>query len=215
MTPEELIELVRDGRREAEQEIVVYFRSRLLNFMQAKTGNPDLAQDLVQETLMAVVHAIRDGRLRQADNLVGYVLGAARNIANDEFRREARRKTVAIEDGMDFQQPERPLEDVLQKQQLQRAIAELAEDDQRILTMTLVEGCTSPEIASALSMRSDVVRQRKSRALKKLTGWLQTASQSGVEMRLLKEGDGRAKDRIVAATPSPETKDLWKPRNQA
>ena len=68
--------------------------------------------------------------------------------------------------------PSQSAEDQQRAQLVRRAVSELESDDRRILMLTLVEGLTPGEIASRLRLSPEVVRQRKSRAIKKVIAML-------------------------------------------
>jgi RNA polymerase sigma-70 factor (ECF subfamily) len=48
------------------------------------------AEDLVQQVLLIVLQALRDGRVKDVDNLDRYVFGTCRNTAMDMRRGSAR-----------------------------------------------------------------------------------------------------------------------------
>ena len=55
------------------------------------------AEDLVQQVLLVVLQALRDGRVKDVDNLDGYVFGTCRNTVMDMRRGDARRRRIADE----------------------------------------------------------------------------------------------------------------------
>jgi len=61
---------------------------------------------------------------------------------------------------------------------VRQALAELEPTDREILQMTLVQGLKPGVIAAALGLSSEVVRQRKSRATKKVAGFVKSLSQT-------------------------------------
>jgi len=55
------------------------------------------AEDLVQQVLLVVLQALRDGRVRDVDNLDGYVFGTCRHTVMDMRRGDARQRRIADE----------------------------------------------------------------------------------------------------------------------
>ena len=53
----------------------------------ARTRDADLARDLTQESLIAVLLAARKGQIRDLERVAGFVCGVARNIINNHRRR--------------------------------------------------------------------------------------------------------------------------------
>ncbi len=115
--------------------------------------------------------------MREPENLASFVYGVARNLLNDRVRREAREKSDPLRPGDDFPAPDPSPEDE-RVHIARREIEQLDPVDRKILLMTLVEGLKPGEIASAMRMSSDVVRQRKSRSLKKIVENMNRLSQS-------------------------------------
>src|SRR5436309_15251031 len=81
---------IRSGDKAAESDLFVFFQPRVYEFVMVRTGDIELAQDLAQEVVLAVIRALRDGRLRQEESLKSYVYGVARNLLQDHLRSRAR-----------------------------------------------------------------------------------------------------------------------------
>jgi RNA polymerase sigma-70 factor, ECF subfamily len=156
------------GDRKAENEIVVHFAPRIRAMAAVRTRDQDLARDLTQDTLLAVLQAMRKGQVRDGDRIEGFVAGVARNVINNHRRRSLRHPespldedTPAMAVDVDHDGPER-------RRLMARALAELSPGDRQVLLLTLVEGLKSGEIARRLGVSADVARTRKSRALKRI-----------------------------------------------
>ena len=70
-----------------------------------------------------------------------------------------------------------PVEDSERKALVRRALSLLDSRDRRILLLTLVNGLKAGEIAARIGVTSEVVRARKSRALKKMIERVSALSQ--------------------------------------
>lgn len=174
-------ERIRSGDPAAEADFAGIYRDRIFSMMLARTGSRDSARDLTQEALLATLEALRDGHLRSAGSLGAFVHGTARNILNGFFRAQARRpREVPLPDELPAEDPGNPVEDAERLALVRRALDQLDPTDSAILRMTLVEGLGPGEIASRLKLRTDLVRARKSRAIKKLVK----------HVRELSRGDG-------------------------
>ncbi|MGA2182027.1 MAG: RNA polymerase sigma factor [Bryobacteraceae bacterium] len=175
--PVAVTEAIRVGNRHAEDNLVVQFRPRIVAFLSVRQVDRDTVEELAQEILMAVVCAARDGRVREPENLAAFVYGVARNLLNDRLRRRSREKSDPLRPGDDFPAPDPGPEDE-RVRIARREIERLDPVDRNILLMTLVQGLKPGEIAAAMRMPSDVVRQRKSRSLKKIMENMNRLSQS-------------------------------------
>ncbi len=167
--PATLAHRIRAGDRAAEEEFVGWFSQRIFVMALVRTRDAEAARDLRQDALIALLDALRKGHLREADKLAAFVYGTARNVINNHLRARAQapaRESIdpdtlvaTASDG--FEAAERLA-------LVREAIARLEPNDRTILRMTLTEGLTPSEIGTRLSFTSELVRQRKSRAIKKV-----------------------------------------------
>jgi RNA polymerase sigma factor (sigma-70 family) len=172
-----LAERIRTGDPGAEDEFVGIFHRRVRAFVLANSAGEGLAEELVQETMWAVIRALRQGRVQQTEQLPAFVWGTARNLLKDRFRLQARDKTTPLPPDTDFPSPTRDREDFERRHAARQAIATLEPHERAVLLLGLVDGLSPDEIAQRLGILPDAVRQRKSRALKKLTELLASRSQ--------------------------------------
>ena len=114
---------------------------------------------------MALICTLREGRLRDPDSLPAFAYGIARNKLADAIRKKMRDRTVPFPKGFDVAAKDQSSELV---SAAQTEIETLEPVDRRILSMTLIDGFKPAEVAAAIGISSEAVRQRKSRALKKL-----------------------------------------------
>ena len=156
------------GGRDAENELVMRFEPRVRAFVGSRTNDRDFIEDVTQSTLMEAISALRNGRLRQADALASFVFGIARNQLADAIRKKAREKTTQMPEDVEFPapQPEQPPELM---EAARREVRNLDAVDRKILWMILIEGHNPGEVSDLIGMKPDAIRQRKSRALKRMT----------------------------------------------
>jgi RNA polymerase sigma factor (sigma-70 family) len=135
----------------------------------ARIGDREAAEELANDVLMAVVLALREGRLRDEEKLSAFVRGTARNQANNyiQNRSAAPRPESLSEEWLsplapkDFERDE-------QVERLRREVDQLGTIDRQILLGTLLEGSKPSEMAGRLGVSAEVVRARKSRMIKRL-----------------------------------------------
>lgn len=158
------------GDPAAEDQLAARFRPGLVVMLRFRTRDPEAAQELANDTLMAVIQALRAGKLREQEHLAAFVHGTARNLMNNHFRRrtatpkvealDAHAGRLAAADDRD-QQERRAL--------VRRAVDELEGLDRRVLALTLSEDLKPGEIAARVGLSAEAVRMRKSRALRRVT----------------------------------------------
>jgi RNA polymerase sigma-70 factor (ECF subfamily) len=169
---------IRDGDRSAEEELVNTYRRGLLVIATARTRDREAARDLVQEILIAVLKALRDGQLRESDKLAAFVQGTARNLINNYLRTRARRQECEL-DTVDVPSPDpvAEFESAERQRLLRREMQSFSMTDQQILLLSLVDGHPLAEVAQRMGLSHDAVRARKSRMIKKIVKKFSQVSQ--------------------------------------
>ena len=174
-----LVARVREGDPSAEDEVVRAYSARVLVMLTARTGDADAARDLCQDVMMALVRALREGQLRDTDRLSAFVHGIARNTANNFLRTRYRHPSVTpLPESLAADEAGDPAERIERQQFVTRALASVAATDRRILRLTLVDGLKPGEIAVRLGLTGEVVRARKSRALRRVIEYVKGLSRS-------------------------------------
>ena len=171
LTPQQqrtLAEGVHSHQPSAEAELVRLFADRVMFLALARTRDPEAARDLKQDVMLVVVRALRNGQLREAERLGAFVYGIARNLINNYLRSRSRAREDPIDAAFDLASTPDAV-DTDRRDLVRRVLGTLESTDRRILLLTLVEGLKPGEIAARLGLTAEVVRTRKSRALKKTT----------------------------------------------
>jgi RNA polymerase sigma-70 factor (ECF subfamily) len=165
------------GDREAESELVRVFSPRVFAMLCARTRDREASRDLLQDVFIALLSALRQGQLREADKLGAFVLGIARNIANSHLRARIRdAQAPLLPDQPDTRVSAGAIEASERADLVRRALVELDSTDREILQRTLSQGQKPGAIAEALGLSSEAVRQRKSRAIKKVADYVKNLS---------------------------------------
>ncbi|MES1245153.1 MAG: sigma-70 family RNA polymerase sigma factor [Acidobacteriota bacterium] len=139
----ELTERIHRGDRTAEEELVHRYSRGLLFHLRRTAGDPDLADDLHQETFRVVLERLRGEGIADPERLAGFILGTGRNLFLGGWRKRARRGEGTSLDALEGAAAEPPdpvpgqLDRVLQEEEIlkvRRLIGELGTDrDRQIL----------------------------------------------------------------------------------
>ena len=157
------------GNAAAEEEFVLLYRPRVLCVLRARLRDWEMARELADEALMGALQALRGGRLKEPSRLSAFVAGTARNVANNHLRaRQRQPRPEPLEDEVPGEDPVAAMEEAERLEQVRRAIAALDQVDRAVLDLTLAQGMKPGEIARRLGLSADVVRARKSRAIRKV-----------------------------------------------
>jgi RNA polymerase sigma factor (sigma-70 family) len=169
-TPEltSIVQEIASGDRRAEERLIEYVAPRVRAMALARTRDRDVARDLTQDVLVAVLLAARKDQIRDQSRVIAFVCGVAKNIINNYARRQRLRPESPLEDEMLQLAAQDNLEASDRLRVLDGALAQLSADDQQLLRLTLVDGMKPGEIAEQLRLTPEVVRTRKSRALKRM-----------------------------------------------
>jgi RNA polymerase sigma-70 factor (ECF subfamily) len=164
-----------------ELEAVERLRSGLQIMALRALGDPEAAEEVVQEILVRAVEALRDGRPEDPEKLGAFVRGIARHVIADT--QHARQRSVPLQSVPEAAQTT-PGDDPLtilitteERNRVRLALTKLSAGDREILQLSFFEGLTPVEIAERLGEPALRIRKRKSRALRRLReAFLQGAS---------------------------------------
>lgn len=135
---------------------------RLYSVALAIVGNEEDAADAVQDA-MAKIWAARNG-LSEVKSPQGFAIRTLRSVATDMLRRRAVRQTATLNADPAAGATAEPDTE----QFLRRIIATLPSRWQEVITLNAFGGLSSDEIAGALSLSADNVRQILSRGRRKI-----------------------------------------------
>lgn len=139
-----------------------HFAPRLKSFMMRKNASSELAEDLVQEAMIAVwtkacLYEPSKG------SVTTWVFTIARNLRIDRIRRDVHMPTTELGD---YDEPSEALEgeELLGRKQedglVARALQSIPEEQRQILILSFVEDMPQSEIASKLSIPLGTVKSR-------------------------------------------------------
>lgn len=172
---------------EPELEAVERLRLGLRIMALRALGDPEAAEEAVQETLVRALEALRQGRVRNPEKLGAFVRGIARHVIADT--RRARQRGVPLQaipetgPGTGHDDPLTTLITAEERDRVRAALTQLSTGDREILHLSFFEGLTPVEIAERLGEPALRIRKRKSRALGRLRQALLGRAGSGHESR--------------------------------
>jgi len=163
----ELARRIHEGDRAAEARFARLYCDCVFAMALARTRERRAARELMDDVLMAVILALRQGAVRDRRHLGGFVHGTAVNTINAYFRRRSRLPgTIALDPTLTTGDATDECDTHGRRRAVQAAMALLDARDRQILQLSLADGLKPCEIAARLGLSSVVVRQRKCRALR-------------------------------------------------
>jgi RNA polymerase sigma factor (sigma-70 family) len=169
-----LISAVASGDREALRDLYDRHADATLRLIRRSTRDAGLAEDILQETWLAVWRSA--GSFRGDASVRGWLLGVARRQAYNRLRRN---EAPPVDDSLTAAVPDAAPsveEEVLEHataQELASLIATLPEHLQEVLYLVLVDELRYREVAGVLDIPVGTVKSRMSHARRRLAGLLQ------------------------------------------
>ena len=167
-----MVQGVRAGDIPSEEEFSRVFYPHIMALAALRVRDRESACEITQEVLLAVLSALRNGRVREPEKLPAFVTGTAKNLIHNYWRERAKlgdplnlgaNETLIADEDADAGQEN--MEDAKRKRIVLASFEKLKSVDRKILFLTLSEGLNPREIAVELDMKPEYVRNRKSRAL--------------------------------------------------
>lgn len=176
LSDEELVTAHLEGRPGAFQELYGRYRDRLTHFITRKTGDPDRAQDLVQEAFIRVTRHLH--RFDTTKKFSTWVYTIASNLSKNELRNRSRSPLVLFQKlTNNWDDDHRPLQfedfnlrpdDLYRKRHLRRlveeTVADLPEHHQLVFRLRELEGKSYEEISEITGVNLGTVKSRLHRA---------------------------------------------------
>jgi RNA polymerase sigma-70 factor (ECF subfamily) len=179
-TDEELMERFLAGSEEAFDELVRRYSARITNFAYRQVSHFATAEDIAQETFLAVYRKAET--YKGGYSFSGWLYKIAINFCRMHFRRKKREAAgVSIEasreeGGVSVERRlvdggEGPREEVGRKEmeeKVRRAVTGLPEKHRLVFTLSFYDGMTYEEIGALLGCSAGTVASRKHTAVKRL-----------------------------------------------
>jgi len=166
------------GLREAEGALCRRYAPRVRLYGLRHLRDEERARDLVQAVLLAVLQAARDGRVREPEQLVRFVLGTSRNAVL-RLRELERRTEPASDDVLVAAAGSETPRDPVNAAVLLRCLGSLGDRARRVLEMSFHDDLESDEVATKLALTPGNVRVIRHRALAALRACLDAPVREG------------------------------------
>lgn len=156
-------------RARAEAELCAQYERRVYLFGLKHLRDAAAAEDLVQDVLATVIARVREGAVRDAEKLGGFVLGTARMHVTNRVRTETRRSKLLAVYG-DPRASDAELEPAA-KAELERVggcLAALGERERTVLLLSFYAELDAVAIGGELGLAPGNVRVIRHRALARL-----------------------------------------------
>lgn len=178
ITPQKAANLVRAiatrRDRDAFKDLFSFYAPRIKSMLMRGGAADEIAEDLAQETLIAV--------WRKADSydpgratVSAWIFTIARNLRIDRFRKDQRARLHQVYELMlpaEADPPDMPLETVERESRVRAALEGLPEEQVRVVELSFFEGIAHGDIASKLGIPLGTVKSRLRLAMVRLRDFL-------------------------------------------
>jgi len=181
MTSDEaLMQEFQGGSRAAFEELFARYRKQLYGFFERRLNNSQRAEDLTQETFLAVIRAV--SRYEPRASVRTYLYGIALKLLAAERRRVFRNSAWSSALGLGTTEPntDRTPDSVLWVRQ---AMERLDASDREILMLREYEQLSYSEIAELLRIPVNTVRSRLFRSRLALKSYLESDARTNPGLR--------------------------------
>jgi RNA polymerase sigma-70 factor, ECF subfamily len=178
MTPQIAAALVRDiatrHDREAFKELFRFYAPRIQTMLMRSGATSEVAEDLAQETLIAVWHKAGSYDAERA-TVSAWIFTIARNLRIDRFRRDQRSQlhhVYELVQPSESPPPDAPLEAVERESRIRAALDGLPKEQVRVVELSFFEGRAHGDIAKVLDIPLGTVKSRLRLAMARLREFL-------------------------------------------
>ena len=152
-----------DALRKAEAELCQRFAPRIRLYGLRHLRDEDRSRDLIQAVLLALLVAVRSGRIAEPEHVDRFVLGTCRNTTM-RMREQGARATPVEEEKLDVASFLQNTE-LIDASALVQCVAALDARGRMVVTMSFFEERSPDQIATSLATSAGNVRVLRHRAI--------------------------------------------------
>jgi RNA polymerase sigma-70 factor (ECF subfamily) len=176
----QVVRCIAAGDRSAEAELCRSLRGAIRIFALRRVPASDV-DDFVQEVLLALLAAARQGRIGEPERAGGYALAVCRRMAADRVRTHARREELLLRYGAELAPETMPAAIQVPLWMVEECVIRLTPSARAVVRMTFLEERSTSEIADELALAPGNVRVMRHRALRALLECLRAHGATGEE----------------------------------
>ncbi|MCK1390946.1 sigma-70 family RNA polymerase sigma factor [Bradyrhizobium sp. 1] len=178
ITPQIAATLVRAiasrGDREAFKDLFGFYAPRIKTVLMRGGAAAEIAEDLAQETLIAVWRKAASYDPQKA-TVSAWIFTIARNLRIDRFRKDQRAQLHQVYELMlpaETDPPDVPFEAVERERRVRAALEGLPQEQVRVVELSFFEGNAHGDIATKLGIPLGTVKSRLRLAMARLRDFL-------------------------------------------
>jgi RNA polymerase sigma-70 factor (ECF subfamily) len=154
--------------REAEAELYRLLAPRIRRYGLRHLRDAHAAADLVQHVMTLTIEQLRDGRLREPDRVLSFVLGSCRMTVTDQRRTDSRREELLKVYGDAASIADVHVAPRLDHRRVADCLERLPERERSVLVLTFYDDQPAEAVAAHLGLTPGNVRVIRHRGIQKL-----------------------------------------------
>ncbi len=159
---------------ETLSELFELHYDRIVRYIASRVSTRDLAEDLASDVFVRAVENYSSFQERGLP-VQAWLFRIAHNLVVDHYRRASKRKSVPIDDAMEFSGPSDPAGEVELKLSMERVnevMHRLNPGQQEVIALRFVGGLSAEEAGDIMGRTPGAIRELQRTALKALRGHL-------------------------------------------
>ena len=154
---------------DALSEIHDRYYKLIYSYVASKVGAGQMAEDYASDVFVRLLHAIRQ-KSAPRDSLKGWLYRVASNIINDHYRKHYRRSYSGLTEVEPSREksPEELTQIEFTNATLNRALGQLKEEQQKVISLRFAFEMSVSEVASIIGKSETAIRQIQFRGIRKL-----------------------------------------------
>lgn len=169
-----LVISAKSGDRQAFAVLYERYKDRLYRYAYYRLGNKEDAQDAVSDCILSAYRQISE--IKRAESFSAWIFRILYCCCNEIIKQQINARRTDSFDSLEnvlTQSSVNTIENVVEKTQLQQALAILSDEEKEIVLLSVTAGFTSKEIANTCNLTAGSVRSKLSRSLKKMRMFLE------------------------------------------
>lgn len=174
LSDNELIGVYLSGNEDAVNTLIERHRKRVLDYIRMMVRDPEIADDIFQDTFIKIVRFLKEGRYTDTGKFMSWVLRIAHNQVIDYFRQKKQQNNISEGDaGYDLlnnkKYSDASVEDHVIHQQIhddvRRLVDYLPEEQREVVMMRYYKGMSFKDIAETTDVSINTALGRMRYAL--------------------------------------------------
>ena len=175
MNDEQLLVKAQQLDQDALRTLHERYYEVVARYIQFKVGDPHTVEDLSGEVFVRIIEGLKKGQAWR-DSPQGWVMGIARHVVTDHYRKRERMPEVKLSDHLAAAEEHNPLHQAMlsdRKRLLMQAIQQLTDEQRDVILMRFMEGIDIQGVAKALNNTPGAVKGLQFRAMRALAEIMQ------------------------------------------